>query len=262
MAADHYIELVGKIIRVVEALRDEPDGLSLQDLSSQTGYVKSSTHRILHSLRKHGYIEQERLGGKYRLGIEFLVLAKGLATRFELVELSQPYLRELVKTFNESAYLAMLQRGKAVFVDVHEAHRDFRLIGPMGAEVHYHATAAGKAIAAFFSSERRDSILRHMTFPAPTSRTTTNPSQVEKTWAEVRSRGFAINDEETIPGAVFLAAPLFDSQESVCGSITVGIPKARLTARLRPKIAEHVKHTCHELSLELRATGYIHVAGS
>jgi DNA-binding IclR family transcriptional regulator len=262
MARDHYIELVGKIVRIVETLRGEPTGLSLQELSSRTAYVKSSVHRILHSLKRHGYIEQEKFGGKYRLGIEFLVLAKGLAARFELAELSQGYLRDLVETLDESAYLAMLRGGRAIFVDVHEAQRDFRLIGPLGAEVHYHATAAGKAIAAFFPEERRDSILKSMKFPAPTSRTMTDPSRVEKDWAEVRRRGFAINDEETIRGAVFLAAPLFDSRESVCGSITVGIPKARLTARVEKKIVDHVKEACSRLSAELRATGYVHVGGN
>ena len=45
--------------------------------------------------------------------------------------------------------------------------------------------------------------------------------------AEVKRLGYAINDEETIVGAIFLAAPVFDAQQSVCGSITVGIPKSR-----------------------------------
>ncbi len=262
MATDHYIELIGKIIRLVETLRDEPNGLSLQDLASRTGYVKSSVHRMLHSLKKHGYIEQENFGGKYRLGVQFLILAKELASRFELVQFSQRYLREIVDTFNESAYLAVLRGGRAIFVDVHESHRDFRLIGPVGAEVHYHATAAGKAIAAFLPKERQRFILKNRTFPAPTPRTSTDPAQVLRDWEEVRSRGFAINDEETILGAVFLAAPLFDSSGSVCGSITVGVPKARLTARLERQIANHVKDACARLSAELRATGYVHVAGT
>jgi DNA-binding IclR family transcriptional regulator len=86
---DHYIALVGKVVRVVETLRDEPDGLSLQDLASRTGYVKSSIHRMLQSLRIHGYIEQDVTGGKYRLGMRLLVLASGFVSRVELAKVGR-----------------------------------------------------------------------------------------------------------------------------------------------------------------------------
>jgi DNA-binding IclR family transcriptional regulator len=56
---DPYIELIGKVLTVVEALRDGDEALSLQDLTGRTGLVKSSIHRILHSLKRHGYVEQQ-----------------------------------------------------------------------------------------------------------------------------------------------------------------------------------------------------------
>ena len=154
MARDHSIELVEKVIRVLEALKDEPNGLPLQQIVSRTGYVKSSVHRILLSLKKLGYMEQDRAGGSYRLGIQILVLASSLAARMELVKAARPYLHEIVRQFNESTYLAVLQRGRGVFVDVEDAAHTVRLAGPLFAEVHFHATAAGKAMAAFFPDSR------------------------------------------------------------------------------------------------------------
>lgn len=62
MAKDHYIELIGKAVLLLETLRDEPEGLSLQELAERTGFVKSSAHRILNSLKRHGYVEQESVG--------------------------------------------------------------------------------------------------------------------------------------------------------------------------------------------------------
>ena len=54
---NHHIELISKTVAVVEALRDHPEGLSLHEVSLQTGQVKSSVHRILRSLARHGYID-------------------------------------------------------------------------------------------------------------------------------------------------------------------------------------------------------------
>jgi DNA-binding IclR family transcriptional regulator len=82
----HYIALVGKVVRVVETLKDEPDGFSPQDLASRTGYVKSSIHRMLQSLSIHGYIEQDVTGGKYCPGMRLLLLASGFMSRVELAK--------------------------------------------------------------------------------------------------------------------------------------------------------------------------------
>ncbi len=256
---NHYIALVGKIVRVAETLRDEPDGLSLQDLAVRTGYVKSSVHRILQSLRRHGYVEQDESRAKYRLGMQFLLLASGFVSRIELVKLGRPYLDELVERFDENAYLAELRGGKGIFVDVREAPVDLRLAAaPRLAEVFFHATAAGKAMAAYLPEESRMAILRAARFAALTEHTRTDPSQVETDWVEVRERGFATNDEETVVGAAFLAAPVFDSRERVCGSIAIGVPKVRFSPALAEEVALFLIDSCRRLSEKLGETGYVH----
>jgi len=258
MPKDHYIELVGKVVSLLQTLRDEPEGLSLQELAERTGFVKSSAHRILNSLKKHDYVEQESAGGPYRLGVQALTLARGLNGRSGLAEMARPYLREVVEIFDESAYLAVLRDDRGVFVDVRETRRDFRLVGPLGAEVHFHATAAGKAMAAFLPPERRAALLKSIKPEQQTARTLTRKSEIEQEWEKAGRQGYAVNNEETIVGAVFLACPIFDAHKAVCGSVSVGIPKPRYSADLGKKIAEHLKDACRRLSETLEAVGYTH----
>jgi IclR family acetate operon transcriptional repressor len=258
MPKDHYIELVGKVVLLLETLRDEPEGLSLQELADRTGYVKSSAHRILRSLKKHGYVEQESVGGPYRLGLQAMTLARGLNGRSGLVEMARLYLREAVEIFNESAYLAVLRGDRGIFVDVRETRRDFRLVGPLGAEVHFHATAAGKAMAAFLPAARQAALLKSLKAEQQTDRTLTRKSEIEQEWEKVRRQGYAVNNEETIVGAIFLACPVFDASKAVCGSISVGVPKPRYSAELGKKIADYLKDACRRLSEALEAAGYTH----
>jgi DNA-binding IclR family transcriptional regulator len=243
---------------LLETLRDEPDGLSLQGLADRTGFVKSSAHRILNSLKRHGYVEQESVGGPYRLGVQVLTLARGLNGRSGLIEMAKPYLREVVETFDESAYLAVLRGDRGIFVDVQETRRDFRLVGPLGAEVHFYATAAGKAMAAFLPAARQTTLLKGSKPVQHTAKTLTKRSEIEAEWEKIRRQGYAVNNEETIVGAVFLARPVFDSHKAVCGSMSVGIPKARYSAELGKRITEHLKDACQRLSAALEAVGYVH----
>lgn len=254
----YHIELVDKLVRLLETLRDEPAGLRLQELAERTGYVKSSIHRTLNSLKRHGYVEQAGTGGAYRLGMQFLLLARGMRDGIQLIPYARPYLQEIADAFNESVYLAMLHAGRGIFVEVIETRRDLRLVGPLGAEVFYHATAAGKVMAASLPAAERAALLAGLDLRRITDNTLTRRARVEREWAEAARRGFATNDEETIVGATFLAAPVFDSGRAVCGSISVGVPKPRYSAALGRRIAVRLKDTCRRLSEALEATGYVH----
>lgn len=255
---NHHIALISKTVAIVETLRDRPAGLSLHELSLQTGQVKSSVHRILRSLGRHGYIEQSSRGGLYRLGIQFLTLANSVRTGSNLVEVARPYSRSLKEQFDESTYIAVLRGGHGVFVDVQETSRDLRLVGPLGALVHFHATAAGKAMAAFFPGKHRQAVLQNLHDAAITERTLVTPAQIERSWGQVRRAGYATNDEETIVGAVFLAAPIFDATDAICGSISIGLPKPRYSADLGKRIAAQLKQCCQRVSGDLKAAAYVH----
>lgn len=256
-----YIALIGKIIRIIELLRDSPDGLSLQALATQTGYVKSSIHRVLLSLAKHGYVEQDSRGGVYRLGLKFLAVGRAVNGNVSVVAVARPHLRELLATFDETAYLAILRGDRGIFVDVQETTSDLRLVGPVGAEVHFHATAAGKAMAAALPEDRRRALLRRLPLPRLTARTITARTMVEREWLRVRRTGVAVNREETIQGAIFLASAVFDVNAAVCGALSVGIPKARHSSRIERALATALKDTSRRLSDTLAAAGYVHSAG-
>lgn len=259
-AAHQYnIELVDKLVRLLEALAESPGGLSLQELAVRTGYVKSSIHRAVQSLRHHGYVEQPAPGGPYRLGVKILLLARGLKEGIGLLTYARPYMQELGDAFNESVYLAMLRGGRAIFVEVIETRRrELRLVGPLDAVVSYHATAAGKAIAAFLPETAREALLARLTPERVTSRTRTRRAEIAREWQQVARRGYAINDEESIVGAYFLAAPVFDAERAVCGCISIGLPKPRLTPVLGRKMAADLMKGCARLSHALLAAGYVH----
>jgi IclR family acetate operon transcriptional repressor len=255
---DPYITLVGKVVRIIEVLRDAPDGLTLKALAAKAGCVKSSAHRILLSLRKHGYVQQDEPGGRYRLGLKFLAVGRAANGSVSLVQAARSHLGELTAAFEETVYLAVLRGERGVFVDVHETSRDLRLVGPLGAEVHFHATAAGKAMAASLPQERRGPLLARLALARLTARTLTSRAEVNTEWDRVRRRGVAINQEETIVGAIFLAAPIFDAKRHVCGAISIGIPKARYTGTQGRAMADALKDTCARLSDTLALSGYIH----
>ncbi|MGE5644244.1 MAG: helix-turn-helix domain-containing protein [Acidobacteriota bacterium] len=75
------IDLVEKTLRVLEALAASKEGCTVTALAEQLGLVKSSTFRILYSLKEHGYVEQESARRSYRLSRKVGALARRRSTR-------------------------------------------------------------------------------------------------------------------------------------------------------------------------------------
>ncbi|MBI3470608.1 MAG: helix-turn-helix domain-containing protein, partial [Candidatus Solibacter usitatus] len=63
MPARNHIDLVGKTLRVLEALSEQEHGAGLKDVAGRVGLVKSSVFRILFTLREMGYVEQAEPNG-------------------------------------------------------------------------------------------------------------------------------------------------------------------------------------------------------
>lgn len=255
----YNIEFLDKIVRLIETLRDAPAAVTLQEMAVRTGYGKSSIHRTLARLKRHGYVEQLAPGGPYHLGIKCLLLVRAWQDGVELVRHARSFLREMVDLFDESAYLSVLRDGRVVFVEMCDARRhELRVVRPLGAEATYHAGAAGKLFAAHLPPPARTTLLSRIQLTAQTPWTRTRPAEVEAEWDRVARRRVAINHEETVVGAIFLAAPIFDAERTVCGAITLGIPKARYTAALRRRVTAGLKEICERLSDALAEARYVH----
>ena len=78
-------------------------------------------------------------------------------------------------------------------------------------------------------------------------------SDLERT----RKTGYSFNDEETVVGAFIVGAPIFDSQSSVCGSVSVNIPTARCSAARKKLLIASVIDAGKQISADLAGIGFV-----
>ena len=82
MAANNYIAVVEKTLRLLEAFRGERE-VPLAELAERTRLVKSSVFRILFTLERLGYVEKGP-GGRYSVLSRFARIAGDPAPSFDL----------------------------------------------------------------------------------------------------------------------------------------------------------------------------------
>ncbi len=257
MPARNHVELVEKTLRVLEALAESPGtGHALKELAARAGLVKSSAFRILYTLRELGYVEQAAEDGSYRSTVRILELAGSAMPRPNLLTVARPYLARIRAEFAETVSVAEWQNGAVVILDVLEAQHPLKLSLDIGDRCALHATALGKAVAAYLPQADLEAALRSGKLPRYTRHTMTSRARLALELAEVRRRGYASNDEETVEGVLLIGAPIADAQGKVFASISVSSPTARCSPDKRRDMIGAITRAAAAISRDLGRIGH------
>jgi DNA-binding IclR family transcriptional regulator len=99
----------------------------------------------------------------------------------------------------------------------------------VGEYYYMHSSATGKAILATYSEEKVNEVIDEWGLPAQTKNTITDRDELFTELEEIRSRGYAINDQEITEGLYSVGAVVREPDGSILGGISVGGPAYRLS---------------------------------
>ncbi|WP_031498323.1 IclR family transcriptional regulator [Bryobacter aggregatus] len=256
MAAKNHIDLVIKTLHVLESLSSSDFGKPLKQIVEEVGLVKSSVFRILFTLKEAGYVEQPESNGVYRLTLKTAGLSRKNSEKLNFISIARPWLHGLFQELNESVALAERRETAVILVDVIEALHPLRLTFHIGDNCPIHATALGKAVAAFVDEAELKSLLDQAELAPFTPRTKTSRKVLKAELQAVREAGYSVNDGETLSGALLVGAPVFDSLQAVCGAISVNIPTVRCPDGRKEQLVRSVTHAAARISEDLARVGF------
>jgi DNA-binding IclR family transcriptional regulator len=239
------ITAIQRTLAALECLAPARHGLSVTELADTLRLNKATTFRILASLQRMGYVEQDALSQRYRLTLKIASLAFALIDTRGFEDLCQPYLNELAHETGELVQLAVVQDEDMIFIARAEGRHLLRVMPELGRRVTLHASAAGKVWLASLPEEEAARIALRHGLPRLGPRTLTTVDALLREWAAVRQQGYATTVEEYAPDVSSVAAPIrAGTNRQVVAALAVAGPTSRLTeAKL------------HELAPRLIAAG-------
>jgi DNA-binding IclR family transcriptional regulator len=222
-------------------LRDR--GVTVQAISAEIEVHKTTALRMLKTLIEAGYAAPSPDGGHgYVLGPALRRGGELPGAIERLKETARPFLEELVAQTGECAHVAVADGGRVLVIDDVETDKALRVVPGSGRHVALHSTSAGKCLLAWGLAEIPS------TLPQRTARTITNPDALRAHLADVRTRGYAFDDEENAPYTRCISAPVFDPAGNAIGCIGIDAPSVRLTFEQLPEAARHVTDAAARLS--------------
>jgi len=206
---------------------------------------------LIYTLKGRGYLNQNPINRKYRLGLKLAERTRVLFDQLDLRRVALPYLEQLREWCGESVNLAIQEGLSVVYIERLFGRHSLGIRSELGKHAPVHSTALGKAILAFQSPEEIQRFISICKFEPETRYTIREASIYLSDLALTRQRGFAVDEEENEIGGRCVAAPIFDSTGQAVAAVSVSVPVQRLPADRVAEFGRMIQSTALQISKDL-----------
>jgi DNA-binding IclR family transcriptional regulator len=237
-AKDELLKSVDLTFQILDEIRAR-DGAGVTALSQKFGVSKSTIHRHLSTLRKHGYVVQE--GQTYHVGLRFLDLSMYVCQRKQTYEFIKKKVGELTDITGERVQYIVEENGYGVYVFSEIGEDGIYAKARVGKRAPLHALSGGKAILSQLPKSRVKKIIDRRSLKRFTENTITDEDTLFAELEEVRERGFAVNKGEWTDDLYAVGVPICNSENKLFSGLSVSGPAYRMTdSRMEDEIANYL----------------------
>ncbi|RVD74191.1 MAG: IclR family transcriptional regulator [Mesorhizobium sp.] len=241
------VQSLDRALRIL-AIVAEGSGLSLSEISAQSGLAASTAYRMLTTLENHGMVEFDGTDQLWSIGVETYRMGAAFLRRRKLVDRARIVMQELMEKTGETANLGVAEDDCVVFVSQVETHQAIRAFFRPGTRSSFHASGIGKAVLAHLDPERVAAILRRAGLERFTDKTISDISALARDLVAIKHRGWSVDDEERHPGMRCVAAAIFNEFGEPIGGVSVSGPTVRVTPERLADIGPLVREAATDIT--------------
>ncbi|MGG5807681.1 IclR family transcriptional regulator [Falsiroseomonas sp. CW058] len=222
---------VEKALQLIEAMARGGGPLGVSQLGRELKLNKSTVYRLVDTLVRHGYAEQDPATGRYALTVKMWEMGVGVVRGMGLRQAARPLLEAEAEATGEATLLGIVQDRDALIIDKVDSRQPLQIFSPLGARVSLCSSSLGRALLAFQPPEVVEAVAAGFAPVTPHGVQTRDALLAEL--ARVRQEGCARSADEWQVGVAGVAAPIRGADGRVAGAFCITGPSSRLVpARL------------------------------
>ena len=247
MTSRTAIQVLDRMMSLLDALADNDEAQSLKRLSELTELHPSTAHRILNDMVACRLVERAD-SGTYRLGLKLLELGNLVKARLSVRDAAQLPMRALHKLTGQTVNLSVRQGDEIVYIDRAYSERSgMQVVRAIGGRAPLHLTSVGKLFLADDDSAKLKSYVSKTGLNGHTQNSINDLAQLEKELDLVKNVGHARDDEELELGVSCMAAAILDDT----GKLVAGLSLSAPTERMQDEWLKSLKDTAMQISKSL-----------
>jgi len=222
------IQVIERMVTLLDALAARPDPVSLKDLAVATGLHPSTAHRILNDLVIKRFVDRSE-PGSYRLGMRLLELGNIVKSRINVREAALDFMRSLHRKTHQTINLSVRQGDEIVYIDRSFSERSgMQVVRAIGGRAPLHLTSTGKLFLSLDDAKTVRAYATRTGLAGNNKNSITDLAKLERELNQVRSLGYARDNEELELGVRCMAAGIRDDSGRLIAGLSISAPADRL----------------------------------
>jgi DNA-binding IclR family transcriptional regulator len=229
------VPAAARVLDVIEVFSRRRRPMTISALAKALDLPASSCHGIVKTLEDRGYLVNHKDQGGYYFTKRLEQHANRIGGFSPLPSWVYPALEAMRDESDETALLARMSGGNAVYLEVLESGQSVRYIAQVGDLRPLYASAAGKALLGALPAQDREQLIDRMELRQRTPQTITSRKALERDLAASIKRGWFMTQGEFLPEVTAIALPVLLADDHY--AIVIAGPSARMARGLE----DHVK---------------------
>ncbi len=235
------IQSVNRAFAIMELFSDRRPALSVSEIAALTGLNRSTCYRFCQTLKRIRYLDEVDRR-RFRPGLMAVSLARAALSSRELPELALPYLRDLKRATDCTANMSFLDGTEVVYVARVLSDHLITLRLYVGSRLPAYASSMGRAMLAFLPEGEAEAVLDKSDLRPLTEYTITDRRRLLAELRRIRTRGYAVNEQEVALGVRGIAAPIVSSASRPVAAINLStsqpLGRREIETVLAPRLLE------------------------
>ncbi len=233
-----------RVLEILECLADKKEGITLTELSSITGYSKSTIFPIIKTLVDYNYAKSDD-SLRYTLGFRACVLASAFTNSSQWLNLIHQEMQHIVDNCDEVCQLGVLDGDHVLYIDKVQSKRTVQLISYIGKRLPAEKTALGKTLIAGLPETEILKIFSN-------NQKNININKLLNAVRFVKEHGYAIDDREVNEETKCYAVALCQHNNPVA-ALSVSLPFFRDTPQTNQRILQQLFETKKQIETAFNA---------
>ena len=240
-----------KVLDVIETVARDGN-IGIRELSARLGFPPATTHRITSTLVERRYLKQDPVSKRLSLSIQFLELGTRVQQHFSLTAIARPHLENLLAEAHESVNLAVQDGDYMAYLDHIRSDRSMlQLFTKPGARVPLYCTGVGKMLLSRWPSSQVEAYLDRTPLTRHTAHTLVDREKLFHEFAQIRTRGYSVDNQEMEEGVRCVAALIADHRGEPAGVVSISGAAMRIAPQRIKSFAKSVMNCSQAISKDL-----------
>ncbi len=244
------IPSVKRALDILGLFLNGEQSISVPQITTLLQIPRTTAHDIVNTLIECGYLEKDiSHSNHFKIGLRAFELGSIYASRLNLSEEGLQVAQGISQSCDETVQVAILDGTDAVFIIRVDSSRTLRLVSEVGTRLYAHCTAVGKMMLSGLTDDELLMLYKGKSqLPGMTQNSITTIDRLLRELYKIRRRGYAYDDCESNKDARCVAAPIYDSNDSICAAISITVPITRMNEKRKKLLLNILQRGSQSLS--------------